>query len=103
MNRSAEAKQNRLMGIDAAAFAAWQAKQPGGAAVALSAKESEADASAADAKQSRAMGIDEAAFQAWLVKERGQGRGGVALMVGDSAAARGAGAGAACITIPFPR
>lgn len=98
-DKEQEAKQNRVMGIDPVAFAAFQATQAG--ATALSAREGEA---ALGADVSRRCGVDEAAFQAWVAKEKAAGRGCVPTTLGarDALGASGEG-GSAFLTIPFPR
>lgn len=102
MTKEAEAKQNRLMGIDAAAFAAFQAKQASApTAVALSANESGAGESKV---VSLKMAIDETAFQAWLADQRAKGlSGSMASSLGPRALAPSSGGGSAMLTIPFPR
>ena len=85
MNSNDEAKMNRTLGIDAAAFAAWQAKQT--AATALAATNGWA---AIDTEISRKSGFDEArekTYQAWLVRERLAGRGiGMRTMLSEGSA-----------------
>lgn len=82
MTSADESKMNRTLGIDAAAFKAWQTKQSGAAA--LSAQEGGA---AVGAELSRQAGIDETEFQAWLVAERKAGRGvGMRTMISEESA-----------------
>jgi hypothetical protein len=100
VTKEQEAKQNRVMGIDPIAFAAFQAKQAG-AAVALSATESGAGESKV---VSLKMAIDEAAFQTWLADQRAKGlSGSMASSLGPRALAPSSGGGSAFLTIPFPR